>query len=51
MLSKRQCAKYLDGTMTDHRAYVFGNYKGYNVVTYEINGRAVQIVSIAASAL
>ncbi len=49
MLSKKWCAQYLDGTMTDHRAYVSGCYRGYNIVTYEINGRSIQIVSIAAS--
>lgn len=49
MLSRNKCAEYLEGTMTDHRTYVSGKYKGYHIVTYEINGRSTQIVSIAAS--
>lgn len=49
MLSKKWCAQFLDGTLTDHKAYVSGRYRGYNVVCYETNGKSTQIVNISAS--
>lgn len=48
MLSKKMCAQFLDGALTDHKSYVSGNYRGYNVVSYETNNRSVQIINIPA---
>ena len=46
MLSKKWCAQLLDGSLTDHKSYVSGCYRGYHVVCYEINNKSTQIVNI-----
>lgn len=49
MLSKKQCALLLDGSLTDYGAYISGRCKGYHIVSYEVNGKSSQIINIPAS--
>ena len=51
MLSKKQCAVFLDGALQDHKAYVSGIYKDYPIVCYETNSRSIQIINIPASSV
>lgn len=48
MLSEKWRVQFLDGALTDHKSYVSGRYRGYNIVCYEINGKSTQIVNIPA---